>query len=81
MDDFILVARDQQAVVSQKNTLVKVFSSLGVPLEVSKLEGPTTCLTFLGIEVDTAAPVQRKAKQVKAAAKASHLPSKKIWKA
>ena len=55
LDDFILVVRDHQAAVSQKNTLVKVFSSLGVPLEVSKLEGPATCLTFLGIEVDTVA--------------------------
>ena len=26
-----------------------------MPLEVSKLEGPVKCLTFLGIEVDTAA--------------------------
>ena len=27
--------------------------SLGVPLEPSKLESPSMCLTFLGIEVDT----------------------------
>ena len=26
---------------------------MGVPLEPSKLEGPTTCLTFLGIQIDT----------------------------
>ena len=49
--DFTLVARDHQAALSQKNILVKVFSSLGVPLE--KLEGPSTCLTFLWIEVNT----------------------------
>ena len=29
------------------------FSKLGVPLEPSKLEGPATCLSFLGIEVDS----------------------------
>ena len=28
---------------------------LGIRLEMSKLEGPSTCLTFLGIEVDTVA--------------------------
>ena len=29
--------------------------ALGVPLEPSKLEGPATCLSFLGIEFDTMA--------------------------
>ena len=28
---------------------------LGVPMAVHKREGPTTCIIFLGIEVDTAA--------------------------
>ena len=27
--------------------------TLGVPLETLKLEGPATCVTFLGIEFDT----------------------------
>ena len=39
--------------MSQKSTLVDSFQHLGVPLEPSKLEGPTTCLTFLGIQIDT----------------------------
>ena len=39
----------------QKDTFTSTFDSLGVPLEYSKLEGPSTCLTFLGIEVDTEA--------------------------
>ena len=34
-------------------------TELGVPLAVEKLEGPTTCITFLGIEVDTVAGVLR----------------------
>jgi len=38
----------------QKCTLLSFFS-LGVPVEPSKLEGPSSCLTFLGIEEDTAA--------------------------
>ena len=37
----------------QKNILTSTFESLGVPLEYSKLEGPSSCMTFLGIEVDT----------------------------
>ena len=30
-----------------------LFTTLGLPLDPSKLEGPGTCLTFKGIEVDT----------------------------
>ena len=33
--------------------MVALFSELGVPIEHSKLEGPSWSLTFLGIEVDT----------------------------
>ena len=55
LDDFILVASGQQTAEFQKNTLVTVFSRMGVPLEEFKLEGPSTCLTFLGIEVGTVA--------------------------
>lgn len=39
--------------LESKRTLCSIFDSLGLPLEPSKLQGPTTCLTFLGIEVDT----------------------------
>ena len=38
-----------------KDTFTSTFDSLGVPLEYTKLEGPSTCLTFLGIKVDTEA--------------------------
>ena len=37
----------------------QVCRELGVPLAMEKLEGPTTCLTFLGIEVDTMEGVLR----------------------
>ena len=36
-----------------KHILIHTWADLGVPLELSKLEGPCTCLTFLGIEIDT----------------------------
>ena len=53
MDDLIFVARSATEVEAHKGALVHIWSSLGVPLELSKLEGPATCLTFLGIEIDT----------------------------
>ena len=53
LDDYILVTRDRQEAELQKSTLQSVFDSLGVPLELSKLEGPSTCMTFLAIEVDS----------------------------
>jgi len=48
LDDFILVADSRQKTISTR-------ARLGVPLELSKLEGSSTCLTFLGIEVYTVA--------------------------
>ena len=55
LDDFVFVAASVDQAVSHKSILVSSFQQLGVPLETSKLEGPTTCLTFLGIQVDTEA--------------------------
>jgi hypothetical protein len=34
--------------------ILAVCRDLGVPLAIEKLEGPSQCLTFLGIEIDTA---------------------------
>ena len=53
LDDFIFVAASMDQAVSQKSILVDSFQHLGVPLEPSKLEGPTTCLTFLDIQINT----------------------------
>lgn len=55
LDDFILVAKSSSLAEVQKQILTTTCEMLGVPLEPSKLEGPTTCLTFLGIEIDTIA--------------------------
>ena len=55
LDDFIFVAATQAEALRQKDILVSTCSQLGIPLEMSKLEGPATCLTFMGIEVDTVA--------------------------
>ena len=53
LDDYIFVAGDINSARLQKSTLLNVFARLGIPVELSKLEGPSTCLSFLGIEVDT----------------------------
>ena len=55
LDDFILVAGSLAEANVQKEILVSTCSALGVPLEPTKLEGPSTCLTFLGNEFDTVA--------------------------
>ena len=33
--------------------IIQICRELGVPLALEKVEGPSTCLTFLGIEIDT----------------------------
>ena len=53
VDDYILVASSKLKVEEQKQMLCSVFNKLKIPLETSKLEGPATHLSFLGIEVDT----------------------------
>ena len=49
LDDYILVAKEKDEADYQKSQLVE----LGVPIEPSKLKGPSQCLSFLGIEEDT----------------------------
>ena len=52
LDDFVFVEADWASAQRAKGELCALFRTLGLPLEPSKLEGPDTCLTFLGIEVD-----------------------------
>jgi len=53
LDDYVLVAGSISSAMAQKRILINTFTRLGIPLEESKLEGPSSCLSFLGIEVDT----------------------------
>ena len=55
LDDYVLVAKDREQADYQKAQLISTFTELGVPLEPSKLKGPSQCLSFLGIEVDSVA--------------------------
>jgi len=48
----MLVAASIGDASRQKDILVSMCIELGIPLGMSKLEGSSTCLTFLGIEMD-----------------------------
>ena len=55
LDDFIWVAGSLAEAKYQKEILLSTWHALGVPLEPSKLQGAATCLSSLGIEVNTVA--------------------------
>ena len=68
LDDFLLIGPpgcDDCAVALA--ILLQTFNLLGLPVAWEKLEGPTACLTFLGLEIDSAALELR-------------LPQEKLWK-
>jgi len=49
LDDFVVISPSQSSAEHDKQTLISLWEQLGVPLETSKLEGPSQSLTFLGI--------------------------------
>ena len=54
LDDFIIVAPPGSSQCSSSLTILdRECLSLGVPIADHKRDGPTTCLTYLGIEIDT----------------------------
>ena len=56
LDDFIVIGPpDSPECALALLTLNHTCAELGVPIAKHKREGPVTCLTFLGIEVDTMA--------------------------
>ena len=56
LDDFLLVLEPSAlAGLQQLSTLLCIFDTLRLPVAEEKLEGPSTVVTFLGIEVDTVA--------------------------
>ena len=60
LDDFIVFGPPASPVCQHSlDILSEECEALGVPLAVEKTCGPTTCLTFLGIEVDTMEAVLR----------------------
>ena len=60
LDDFLIVARPQSSQCKEElQVLLECFDRLGVPVAEQKLEGPTTTLTFLGIELNTEQMIRR----------------------
>ena len=60
LDDFVIVgAPDSSQCADSLNVVTSTCRELGVPLSTAKCEGPTTRLTFLGIELDTMAGTLR----------------------
>ncbi len=56
LDDYLLVGPPGSMECARNlDTLLTTFDRLGVPVALPKLEGPTTTLTFLGIEIDSMA--------------------------
>ncbi len=60
LDDYITVGPPNSPQCSRNLEIIKqTCQELGVPLEESKSEGPTACLTFLGLELDSATRIIR----------------------
>lgn len=60
LDDYITVGPPNSPQCSHNLEIIKqTCQELGVPLEESKSEGPTACLTFLGLELDSATRIIR----------------------
>ena len=53
LNDFIIIAPPHSTECATAVALLNVCDSLGIPIAEHKRDGPTTCLTFLGIEIDT----------------------------
>ena len=54
LDDFLMISPAESPKGSQDlNIILTLFDRLHVPVAPEKVEGPTTQLTFLGIEMDT----------------------------
>ncbi len=56
LDDYLCIAPPpgpQGDMGGQLPLMVDVCNKLGIPLALEKVAGPATCLTFLGIEIDT----------------------------
>ena len=60
LDDFLIVAPPHSPRCKEElQVLLQCFDRLGVPVAERKLVGPTDCLTFLGIKLDTTHMIRR----------------------
>ena len=59
LDDFFVCSVTKEGCQRKVDTILRVFEMLGIPVAEDKLEGPSQCLIFLGIEIDSVAMVCR----------------------
>ena len=60
LDDFVIVGRSGSKECERNMaTALQVCNEVGAPVAPRKVEGPTTCLEILGIEIDTSKMVLR----------------------
>ena len=55
LDDFCGCSRTWEEASQLLSAILGLFNSFGVPVAQEKVEGPVTCIKFLGLEVDTIA--------------------------
>ena len=53
LDDFLIWSEDASRCARDLQLALSICSQLGLPAEPSKVEGPDTTITFLGIEIDS----------------------------
>ena len=53
LDDYLIIGPNQEQCARDLRIVLSTFAELGLPVAKSKLEGPATCLTFLGFEIDS----------------------------
>ena len=53
LDDFLAIDPPNYPAINTRVTLLNLFASLGVPLNQNKTVGPSTCLEYLGITLDS----------------------------
>ena len=52
LDDYLTMGNKEEC-DRNLQLIIAACNLLGVPLKIQKVEGPATCITFLGIELDT----------------------------
>ena len=53
LDDFLIISPSNESCQHQLDTFLMLWSFLGIPMAPEKTVGPSTTLTFAGIELDT----------------------------
>ena len=53
LDDFLFIVETKKECQRVLDSFTELAAEINLPLAVHKTEGPTKCLTFLGIQINT----------------------------